>query len=202
MLYFEKMKALIAGWRDVWQKPDMPFYYVQLAPFIYGGANPENLARIWEAQATALTIPHTGMAVLTDIGNPKDIHPKNKQEVGRRLALWALAKDYGKANLEFSGPLYKHIALDGAKATITFEHSAGLKSKDGSALTHFTAAGENKAFVPAKAEISGEKIVVTADGVEKISAVRFGWSQDAEPNLFNGAELPASPFRTDDWPVK
>ena len=202
MVYFEKMKALVGGWRDVWQMPDMPFYFVQLAPFIYGGANPENLARIWEAQTASLAIPHTGMAVLTDISNIKDIHPKNKQEVGRRLALWALAKDYGKKETVFSGPLFKSAAFDGAKATLTFEHSAGLKAKEGQALTHFVAAGEDKAFVPAKAEIVGDKIVVTAEGVAKVTAVRFGWSHDAEPNLYNGAGLPASPFRTDDWPVK
>ncbi len=202
MLYLEKMKALIAGWRDVWQTPDMPFYYVQLAPFIYGGANPENLARIWEAQTAALKIPNTGMAVLTDIGNTKDIHPKNKQEVGRRLALWALAKNYGKADIVFSGPIFKAAKLDGGKATLSFDYAVGLKAKDGQALSHFTIAGEDKAFVPAKAEIVGDTIVVSADGVSKATAVRFGWSHDAEPNLFNAAGLPASPFRTDDWPVK
>ena len=202
MLYFEKMKALIAGWRDVWQMPNMPFYYVQLAPFIYKGANAENLARIWEAQTAALKIPHTGMAVLTDIGNTTDIHPKNKQEVGRRLALWALAKDYGKAGTVFSGPIFKSAKFDGGKATLTFEHGAGLKSKDDQSLTHFTIAGDDKTFVPAKAEISGDTIIVSAEGVAKATAVRFGWSHDAEPNLFNGAGLPASPFRTDDWPVK
>jgi len=202
MLYFEKKKALISGWREVWQMPDMPFYFVQLAPFVYKGANPENLARIWEAQAATLKIPNTGMAVLTDIGNTADIHPKNKQEVGRRLALWALAKTYGKTGFEYSGPLYKAAKFDGGKATITFDHGAGLKSRDGQPLTHFLIAGEDKAFVPAKAEISGDSIVVSADGVTKATAVRFGWSHDAEPNLCNGAGLPASPFRTDDWPVK
>ncbi len=202
MLYLEKMKALIGGWRDVWQMPDMPFYYVQLAPYVYGKSNPENLARLWEAQTAALQIPHTGMAVTTDIGNPKDIHPKNKQEVGRRLALWALTHTYGKSGIEFTGPLYKSVQFDGGKATITLEHAAGLKSRDGQPLTWFTMAGEDKNFVPAKAEISGDKLVVTADGVTKATAVRFGFSQEAEPNLCNGAGLPASPFRTDDWPVK
>ena len=202
MLYFEKKKALISGWREVWQMPDMPFYFVQLAPFIYKGQNPENLARIWEAQAATLKIPNTGMAVLTDIGNTTDIHPKNKQEVGRRLALWALAKTYGKTGLEYSGPLYKDAKFDGGKATLTFDHGAGLKTRDGQPLTHFLIAGEDKTFVPAKAEIKGNTIVVTAEGVAKATAVRFGWSHDAEPNLCNGAGLPASPFRTDDWPVK
>jgi sialate O-acetylesterase len=202
MLYLEKMKALIGGWRDVWQMPEMPFYYVQLAPFIYKNTNPENLARIWEAQAAALAIPHTGMAVTTDISNLNDIHPKNKQEVGRRLALWALAKTYGKTAIAFSGPIFKSVRFDGNKATLTFDHAAGLKSRDGKTLTHFEVAGEDQAFVPAKAEISGDKIVVAADAVSKPVAVRFGWRQDAEPNFCNGAGLPASPFRTDDWPAK
>ncbi len=202
MLYLEKMKGLIAGWREVWQMPEMPFYYVQLAPFVYGKSNPENLARIWEAQTAALQIPHTGMAVTTDIGNPKDIHPKNKQEVGRRLALWALAKTYGKTGLEYTGPLYKGAAFDGGKATVSFEHAAGLKSRDGQPLTRFQIAGEDKNFVDAKAEIAGDKVVVSADGVAKAVAVRFGFAQDAEPNLCNGAGLPASPFRSDDWAPK
>jgi sialate O-acetylesterase len=202
MLYLEKMRALISGWREVWQMPDMPFYYVQLAPFIYKGANPENLARIWEAQTAALKIPNTGMAVLTDIANLTDIHPKNKQEVGRRLSLWALAKTYGKTGVEYSGPLFREAKFDGGKATLAFDYAKGLKSKDGQPLTHFIIAGEDKVFVPAKAEISGDSIVVSADGVAKAVAVRFGFSHDAEPNLFNGAGLPASPFRTDDWPVK
>ena len=203
MLYTEKMKALIGGWRKVWEMPEMPFYFVQLAPFIYGGANPENLARIWEAQTAALKIPGTGMAVTTDISNIKDIHPKNKQEVGRRLALWALAKDYGKKDLVYSGPLYKGVTFDGAKAVVSFEHAdGGLKSRNAEPLSHFQIAGEDKKFVPAKAEIAGNTVVVSAEGVAKPVAVRYGWSHDAEPNLANKAGLPASPFRTDDWPLQ
>ena len=201
MLYFEKMKALISGWRSVWQMPDMPFYYVQLAPYNYASAA-ENLARMWEAQAAALQIPHTGMAGTTDIGNVKNIHPKNKQEVGRRLALWALAKTYGKAGIEVSGPMFKAAKFDGAKAVIGFEHAAGLKTRDGKAPTYFTIAGEDKNFVPAKAEIAGETVIVSAESVAKPVAVRFGFSQDAEPNLANKDGLPALPFRTDGWPAK
>lgn len=202
MLYMEKMKALIGGWRDVWQMPDMPFYFVQLAPFIYKGANPELLPRIWEAQTATLKVPNTGMAVTTDISNINDIHPRNKQDVGKRLALWALAKTYGKTGVVYSGPLFKAVKFDGGKATISFEHGAGLKTRDGQPVSHFLIAGEDKAFVPAKAEISGDTVVVSADGVSKAVAVRYGWSHDAEPNLANGAGLPASPFRTDDWPLK
>ena len=203
MLYTEKMKALIGGWRKVWEMPEMPFYYVQLAPFIYKGANPENLARIWEAQTAALQIPNTGMAVTTDIANTVDIHPKNKQEVGRRLALWALAKTYGKKDIVFSGPIFKSARFDGGKAILSFDHVAGgLKTRDGQAPSHFVIAGEDKKFVPAKAEVVGQTIVVTGEGVSKATAVRYGWSHDAEPNVANSAGLPASPFRTDDWPLQ
>jgi len=200
MLYLEKMKALISGWRDVWQMPDMPFYFVQLAPYNYGGPqNAEKLARIWEAQAAALQIPHTGMAATVDVGNPKDIHPKNKQEVGRRLALWALTKTYDKPGIVYSGPMYRSVKFDGGKATVTFAFADGLKSRDGQPLTWFKLAGEDKKWVDAKAEISGDKVVVSAEGVAKPVAVRFAFDQIAEPNLSNGAGLPASPFRSDDW---
>ena len=201
MLYFEKMKALIAGWRKVWEMPDMPFYFVELAPYNYGGSG-DSLAMIWEAQAAATNIPHTGMSGTTDIGNVKDIHPKNKQEVGRRLALVALTKTYAKSVGEFCGPIKKEVKFDGAKAVVTFDHAAGLKTRDGQPPTHFMLAGEDKNFVAAKAEISGGTIVVTAEGVTKPVALRFGFNQIAEPNLSNGAGLPARPFRTDDWPAK
>jgi sialate O-acetylesterase len=200
MLYLEKMKALIGGWRQVWNMPEMPFYYVQLAPFNYKGANPANLAGIWEAQTAALKIPHTGMAVTMDISTITDIHPKNKQDVGRRLSLWALAKTYGKKDIVYSGPLYKSVKFEGPKAVISFDHvGGGLKSRDGQALTHFTVAGEDKAFVPAKAEIVGNTVVVTAENLAKPAAVRFAWAHDAEPNLSNKEGLPASAFRTDSW---
>ncbi len=205
MLYHEKMKALIGGWRAVWNRgegsgnPPMPFLFVQLAPFKYGG-NPAALPGIWEAQTATLSVPDTGMAVTVDISDIKDIHPRNKQDVGKRLALWALAKTYGKADLVYSGPLYKSMKVDGNKIRIAFEHvGGGLVSRDGKPLTWFTIAGEDKNFVEAKAEIDGESVVVSADAVANPVAVRFGWHQEAEPNLSNKAGLPASPFRTDTW---
>jgi len=199
MLYYEKMRALIAGWRKVWGNSKLPFYYVQLAPYTYTG-DPTRLAGIWEAQTAALEIPHTGMAVTVDIGNTKDIHPKNKQEVGRRLALWALTKDYGKKGIVYSGPLYDDMKVRGSKIELSFAHvGGGLVSRDGKPLTHFTIAGEDKHFVEAKAEIVGKKVVVSSDAVMKPVAVRFGWHQQAEPNLSNKEGLPASPFRTDKW---
>jgi sialate O-acetylesterase len=197
MLYFEKMKALISGWRSLWNKPEMPFYFVQLAPFRYGG-NGEALPGIWEAQAATLSIPNTGMAVTVDISELADIHPKNKQDVGKRLALWALAKIHGQKDLVYSGPLFKTMAVEGNKVRICFDNvGSGLVSRDGKPLTCFKIAGEDKKFVDAKAEIDGQTIVVSADGVDKPAAVRFGWHQESEPNLSNKEGLPASPFRTD-----
>ena len=200
MLYYEKMKALILGWRKVWQNDEMAFYYVQLAPYRYGADRVSALPGIWEAQTAALGIPHTGMAVTVDISNITDIHPRNKQDVGKRLALWALAKDYGQTDICFSGPLYKSMTVEGSKVRIAFDHvCGGLLARDGQPLTHFTIAAEDKDFVEAKAEIDGQTVVVHADAVANPVAVRFGWHQEAEPNLSNKAGLPASPFRTDKW---
>ena len=139
------------------------------------------------------------MAVTVDIGNVGDIHPRNKQDVGKRLALWALADQYGKDVVK-SGPIYDSIKVDGNKIAISFNHvGGGLVSRDGKPLSHFQIAGEDKMFVDAKAEIDGDRVVVSAEGVAKPVAVRFGWDQLAEPNLSNKDGLPASPFRSDDW---
>lgn len=197
MLYFEKMKALIEGWRSLWNRPDMPFYFVQLAPFRYGG-DPTRLAGIWEAQQASLAIPHTGMAATVDIGNVADIHPKNKQEVGRRLALWALAKTYGRPIRVYSGPLFKSAAVEGNKIRIRFDHAgSGLMSRDSKPLSHFTIAGEDGNFVPAEAVVDGDTVLVSSPQVAKPVHVRFAWHQEAEPNLSSREGLPASPFRTD-----
>ena len=139
------------------------------------------------------------MAVLTDITTLNDIHPPNKQEVGRRLSLWALANTYGQKGLVYSGPLYESLEVDGNKAIVSFNHAAGLKARDGKDLSWWSIAGDNKKFVKASAKIEGDTVVVTAAGVTKPVAVRFGWHHMAEPNLANGAGLPASPFRTDTW---
>jgi len=161
---------------------------------------PAALPEIWEAQTASLSIPNTGMVVTTDIGNVKNIHPKNKQEVGRRLALWALAKTYGKNNLVYSGPLFKDVKFEGGLAVVSFDHVAGgLASRDDQPLSHFALAGKDKQFTPAVAKIVGDTVVLTADGVKDPVAVRFGWDHTAEPNLTNEEGLPASPFRTDKW---
>jgi sialate O-acetylesterase len=198
MLYYDKFKAMLASWRSRWGQGDFPFYFVQLAPCVYGDS--EELPLLWEAQTACLQIPNTGMAVTVDIGNPYDIHPKNKQDVGKRLALWALAKDYGMEDLVYSGPSYKSMEINGKKAYISFEHvGKGLRSRDGEALSWFSIAGEDKEFYPAKAKIKCEKVVVSSKQVDNPVAVRFGWDQIAEPNLSNKESLPALPFRTDRW---
>ena len=147
----------------------------------------------------ALSLPNTGMAVTTDIGNIKDIHPRNKQDVGKRLALWAFSKTYGQT-LVYSGPLYKSIQVEGDKVRLFFDYAIGGLVARGGPLTFFTIAGEDKQFVPAQAVIEGETIVVSSEQVPTPVAVRFAWNKVAEPNLFNKAGLPASPFRTDAWP--
>ena len=201
MLYHEKMKALINGWRAVWNQGDFPFYFVQLAPFTYGGgASPYFLPEIWEAQTATLALANTGMAVTTDIGNLRDIHPRNKQEVGRRLALWALAKTYGREDITYSGPLYKSMAVDRNTIRLNFNFiGSGLMARDDEPLTWFEIAGEDKNFVKADATIEGDTIVVSSDAVSQPVAARFGWHQTAEPNLTNKEGLPASPFRTHPW---
>jgi len=202
MTYYEKMKALIGGWRNVWSNPRLPFYYVQLAPFKYGDEDPNILPLLWEAQTAALAIPDTGMAVITDIGNIEDIHPKNKQDVGRRLALWALAKTYGRKGLVYSGPQYVSMSVEGNRIRISFDHiGGGLISGDGKPLTWFTIAGPDRQFVEANAVIEGRNVVVYSEQVKNPVAARFAWHKLAEPNLKNAEGLPAVPFRTDDWPV-
>ncbi|NQU20654.1 MAG: sialate O-acetylesterase [Candidatus Nealsonbacteria bacterium] len=193
--------AMIANWRADWAQGDFPFGFVQLAPYRYGKLDPACCAELWEAQLMTLnSSPNTGMAVTTDIGNVKNIHPTNKQDVGRRLGLWALATVHDK-ELVYSGPIYKSMKIDGDKARLEFDHvGGGLISRDGQPLTHFTIAGADNKFHPATAEIDGATIVVGSDQVGKPTAVRFGWTDTAEPNLCNKEGLPASPFRTDDLP--
>ncbi len=198
--YRTLLPAMIANWRTDWGQGDFPFGIVQLAPFRYGGQNPANWAELCEAQRMTLDrSPNTGMAVTVDIGDVKDIHPKNKQDVGRRLALWALAKSYGQ-NLVYSGPIYKSMTVEGNKIRLQFDHvGSGLIASDGKPLTYFTIAGADQKFVPATAVIDGNSVVVSSDQVAQPAAVRFAWVDDTSPNFANKEGLPASPFRTDAW---
>ena len=202
MMYREKMKALIGGWRKLWEQGDFPFYFVQISPFRYrwGPPSPYRLPKLWEAQTASLAIANTGMAVTVDISDLEDIHPKNKQEVGRRLALWALAKTYGFDDVVCSGPLYKSMAVEGDRIRISFDHiGSGLATSNGRPPTWFEIAGIDKQFVKAKAKIENNTVVVSSDEVTEPVAVRFGWHEEAEPTLMNKEGLPASPFRTDRW---
>ncbi len=183
--------AMIADWRARWKQGDFPFFFVQIAPF--NGQPPE----IREAQFLTLAkVKNTAMAVTTDVGNATDIHPTQKEPVGQRLALAARALAYGE-KIEFSGPLYDSMIAKGAKIALKFKHiGGGLVAKDGE-LKGFTIAGEDKQFVPAHAEIQGSAIIVSAEGVAAPKAVRYGWANVPDVNLFNQEGLPASPFRTD-----
>jgi sialate O-acetylesterase len=203
-LYFDKMLALITGWRAAWGEGDFPFYYVQLAPYLYSqrpkeNSTPEDLPYVWEAQTRAMSIPHTGMVVITDLVDKlSDIHPIQKREVGERLAAWALAHDYGKTDVVFSGPMFKSLEIQGNKAIVHFDDTAGgLASRDGKPLSDFTIAGADGKFADATATIDGDTVDVTNPDVPEPKAVRLGWDERAMPNLENKAGLPAGPFRTD-----
>ncbi|MCE9554729.1 MAG: hypothetical protein K8T91_15335 [Planctomycetes bacterium] len=204
--YQQRFGLMIADWRKRWGQGDFPFYYVQIAPFNYGGHWNTACAELWDAQRRSLTIPNTGMAVASDSTNIGDNHASNKLVIGERLALWALAKTYGREKLVYSGPLYRAMKVEGDKIRLTFDHAAGLKSRDGKPLDWFTIAGSDRKFVAAEATIEpGEKageqtLVIRSASVKEPVAVRFAWSGIAQPNLVNEAGLPASPFRTDDWP--
>ena len=201
LAYTGKMKALIGGWRRVFDNESMPFYFVQIAPWNNGRYAYGQLPALWEAQCATLKMPNTGMAVTTDIvHNLGDIHPSNKHDVGDRLARWALAKHYGKKGVTYSGPLYKAMKVDGGKIHLAFAHAgSGLKSRDGNALSEFKIAGADGKFVDATAEIVGNHVVVRADSVAAPTQVRFAWHRAAQPNLCNREGLPASPFQTENW---
>lgn len=199
MLYYHRMRALVGGWRANWGLGEFPFYYVQLTPLNWGGKPKELHAELWEAQSEAMRIVNTGMVVTNDIGGHiGDAHPKNKQEVGRRLSLWALANTYAKRDINYSGPVYRSMMVDGATIRLQFDHAeGGLKSRDGKPLSWFTIAGADGKFVPARVEIEGKCLVVSSPAVSHPVSVRFAWHQNAVPNLMNTAGLPASAFRTD-----
>ncbi|MEE2623498.1 MAG: sialate O-acetylesterase [Roseibacillus sp.] len=197
--YTGKMKDLIEGWRRVFNNGNMPFYFVQIAPW-NGSYAPGQLPALWEAQCATLKLPHTGMAVTTDIvHNIGDIHPRNKHDVGNRLARWALARHYQKKGVICSGPLYKAMKVESSRIRLAFAHSDGLKSRDGKDLNEFKIAGSDGQFVDAKAEIEGKFVLVSAESIKNPTQVRFGWHKVANPNLVNRAGLPASPFQTEKW---
>ena len=192
---YEKLfPAMITNWREVWGQGSFPFYYVQISPYNYGENANETTAELRDAQFKTLSLENTGMVVTMDIGNPVNIHPANKKDVGERLALWALAKTYQKEGFAFSGPLYKNAVFNKNKVEIEFDYANnGLVLSD--QKTYFEIAGDDGIFYPATSEIAGSKIVVQSAKVKAAKQVRYAWTDDCVPNLFNVEGLPASPFK-------
>lgn len=205
--YQELLPNMINDWRTRWND-EFSFYIVQLASFGNGlpitqhAGVPDTWAELQEAQyLTATTLPKTGLAVTNDIGEEKDIHPKNKQEVGRRLALWALAKDYARPSTVPSGPLFKNSIIEGNQVRLQFDYiGSGLKSRDGGPLKHFQITGADQKWYWAEARIEGNDVIVASPNVNQPVGVRYAWAAfPEEANLINAEGLPASCFRTDEF---
>jgi len=195
--YQKLLPMLVNDWRKRWNE-ELPFAWVQLPNFNREG---EGWSVVREAMLKTMRLPNTGMAITVDIGEATNIHPKNKQEVGRRLSLWALGSVYGKKVPAVSGPLPAGHEIRGGEISVAFKHTdGGLVAKDGE-LAGFVVAGSDKQWKPARARISGSDVIVSSAEVANPVAVRYAWAPNPVCNLFNGAGLPASPFRTDDWPV-
>lgn len=199
--YRKLFADMITDWRKAWKVGDFPFYFVQLANFMDSQPQPGDSAwaELREAQTMTLSLPNAGMAVIIDVGDAKDIHPRDKQTVGYRLAQVALARDYGK-RIEYSGPMYKSMKVEGGAIRLSFDHLGGGLVAKGGDLVGFAIAGADKKFVWAKAWIDGNTVVVSSDQVTQPAAVRYAWADNPQCNLYNKEGLPASPFRTDDWP--
>jgi len=194
--YTGKMQTLVGDWRRAWRDENLPFYFVQLAPFNYRGDAVYQLPEIWAAQTAAMKlIPHSGMAVISDVGNIEDIHPRNKAPVGERLALWALHETYGHTDLVHAGPMVNRVTRDGNQLRVSFHHTgSGLVARDGQPLTWFEVAGGDQAYVPATAVVDGDNVLVGAPRFKKPEWVRFAWHETAQPNLMNAEGLPANSF--------
>jgi sialate O-acetylesterase len=201
--YRTLLPSLISDWRSHWGEGAFPFFIVQLANWQVPPSSPgdDAWAELREAQfLTAQRTQNSGIATAVDIGDPNDIHPKNKQEVGRRLALVALAKTYGQS-IEYSGPVYSSFKIEGSSIRVTFKHAdSGLSAKADAPLSGFAIAGADKKFVWADASIDGQTVVVSSAGVPAPVSVRYAWAIDPTISLYNKAGLPALPFRTDNWP--
>ena len=193
--------ALIRDWRRCWSSPELPFYFVQLANFKRRNDEPGDSAwaELREAQRLATRLPGTGMAVTIDIGEASNIHPGNKQEVGRRLSLLVLNDVHGRKGIPPSGPLLRSSRIKGTRIVLEFEHAEGLKTSDGRAPRGFAIADRSGKWRWAAAVIRGDVVEVSHPKVKRPKFVRYGWADNPDCNLVNGADLPASPFRTDDW---
>ncbi len=215
--YFHKLRALIEGWRTVWGQGEafpLHFYVVQLAGFEAPQESPaggDGFARVRDGQKRVLELPHTGLVVTTDIGDAADVHPRNKQDVGRRLARWAL-RDVHQRTLEVSGPLFKEMKVEGNTATIHFDHLGGgliagaknglepVRELPADQLAGFAIAGPNQEWHWANAAINGPTVTLSSPAVPDPAAVRYAWAANpTRANLYNKEGLPAAPFRTDSW---
>jgi len=198
--YRKVFSTMIQQWRNSWGEGDFPFLFVQLASFSVGGQPPDTWPILRESQEKTLALPKTGMAVAIDIGEPHDIHPKNKQEVGRRLALAAEGIAYGR-KIEYRGPTFKSLRVDKGTLRLQFTHVAGGLVIRGQSLVGFEIAGQDQRFFPAEAKIVGTEVVLSSSRVPQPAAARYAWENDPKCNLYNKVGLPAPPFRTDDWTV-
>ncbi len=203
--YKEKMMVFEDSWRDVFKDDNLPFYTVQIAPYLYSARKDpkthtaELLPLFWEAQARCLKLHRTYMVVTTDlVDNLKDIHPSYKWIIGQRMAAQALVTEYGKTELEAFHPAFSKMKRKGRKFFVSFSNTGGvLRTADAKPATWFMIAGKDKKFVPATVKISGDVLIITADKLKKTKYIRFAWQETAMPNLVNAAGLPAIPFRTD-----
>jgi sialate O-acetylesterase len=204
--YAYKMKALIEQWRKLWNNNQLPFYYVQIAPYEYSKVKDslktytqQSLPEFWEAQQLALQIPNTGMVATVDLNfNLPDLHPVNKWDVGKRLTICALNKTYAKKDIVAMGPVYKNMKIVGNTIELSFDYEGkGLISKDEKPLTGFVIASNDGNFVAANAVIKNNKVIVSSENITKPVAVRFNWNEALHPNLYNKDGLPAMSFRTD-----
>lgn len=201
-LYRYRLSTLINSWRADWKLGDFPFACVQLPNFTAPQTRPVEdggWVTVREGMAKTLALSNTGMAVTLDVGEARDIHPKNKQAVGKRLALWALGTVYDK-KIVYSGPQYRSSEAKGGKVIITFDHTGdGLTTNDGKPLRGFAIAGADQKWLSAEAKIVGETVVVSNSNISNPVAVRYAWAANPDFNFYNKAALPAAPFRTDDW---
>jgi sialate O-acetylesterase len=196
-LYETQLTQLVTSWRTLWQD-EVPFAWVQLPN--YRTSNSESWPRLRESMMKVLALPKTGMAITLDIGDPQDIHPKNKQDVGKRLSYWALATVYGRTVPAISGPLPTGSQVEGDALRVSFRHADGLKTRDGAAPRGWLLAGADQAWKPAEARIDGTSVVVRSAAVPAPVAARYAWAENPDAHLVNGAGLPATSLRTDTWP--
>ena len=203
-IYGTRLAAMINGWRRDWKTPKAPFLIVQIAPYFHYPKPTVGVPLVWQGDENAVrTLPEVGMVGTMDIGNLHNIHFRDKQDVGKRLTLLALNMVYRHGTLRTMGPMYKSMHVDGSKIIIRFQDViGGLASRNHKPLDWFEIAGANHKFVPAKAEIIGDMVAVSATAVPHPVAVRFAWSCKAVPNLMDKAKMPVLPFRTDHWPLR